>query len=336
VRGAIGEMDSELPASSPLVATRIRLPPEMVPSVCAPIPPFAYSSLLSYTLPGPQPHTFNEIRTHEFPRIKLPPLSPINRPTPSSILPGPYVTLGAGRFQLSDAALGGLDMKLYVSRVCRSSVGLTLFISRLAVLCRSNKLGVRLTSEKQRALLRGDASGAVIHPFFVHCAQVLGMYFCDGMEGSPIMIQLHAKYARMGFDSLVDVFKIRDWELMAQAGAWLMAASIVLRLGETAHVHIRTCCEAVNTGRLQFIPTYGQPPEFSEDLHEKLCVLSQIIYFENFSFLTCGGAKPTMTARIEMEFKHQLRVWPFTSLSSVAHSAFPHRMCIRYCSKSVR
>ena len=329
-------MDSEPPVSLPLIAARIRLPPEIAPPVCAPIYPLAYDSLLSYTLPGPQLHPFNEIRTHEFPRVKLPPLSPMSRPTSSSILPGPHVTLGDGQFQLSDAALGDLDMKLYVSRVCRSSVGLTVFISRLMVLCRSNKLGIRLTSEKQQALLRGDTSGAVIHPVFVHCAQVLGMYFCEGVEGSPLMARLHAKYARMGFESLVDLFKTRDWELMAQAGVWLMASSIVLRLGDTVQVHIRTCCEAVNTGRLRFIPTYGQPPEFSEDLHEKLSALSQMIYFENFSFLTCGGANPTMTTRIEMEFRHRLRVWPFTSLSSVAHSAFPRRTYILYYSRSVR
>lgn len=204
------------------------------------------------------------------------------------------------------------------------------------VLCRSNKLGIRLTSEKQQAMLRGDTSGAVINPFFVHCAQVLGMYFCEGMENSPIMAELHAREAGMGFDSLVEIFKIRDWGLMAQVGVWLMAGSIILRLSGTIHLHIRTCCEAINTGRLQFIPTYGQPPEFSEDLHEKLSVLSQIIYFENFSFLTCGGTKPTMTTKIEMEFRHQLRVWSFTSLSSVAYSAFPRRMYIRYCSRSVR
>lgn len=116
VHGAIGEVDSEPPVSPPLIATRIRLPPEMVPPACAPISPLAYNSLLSsYTLPGPQHHTFNEIRTHEFPRVKLPPLASMNCLASSNVPPGAHVTLGAGRFQLSDAALGDLNMKLYVS-----------------------------------------------------------------------------------------------------------------------------------------------------------------------------------------------------------------------------
>ena len=161
------------------------------------------------------------------------------------------------------------------------------------------------------------------------------MYFCEGMDGSPAMARLLAEHTQMGFESLVNIFKKRDWELMAQVAVWIMAGSIILGLSDTAHLYIRTSCEAVSTGRLQFIPTYGQPPEFSEDLHEKLSALSQTIYFENFWFLMCGGAKPTMTAGIEMEFRHQLRVRPATS-SHVAYSAFPCRKYIRCCSRSVR
>lgn len=67
-------------------------------------------------------------------------------------------------------------------------------------------------------------------------------------------------------------------------------------------------CEAVDTAGLQFVPTYGRPPVFSEALHEKLSVLSQIIYFENFLFLTAGGTEPMKTARIEKEFRYQLPV----------------------------
>ena len=143
----------------------------------------------------------------------------------------------------------------------------------------------------------------------------MGMYFCEGMDDSPAMVRLHAKHTEMSFKVLVDIFKIRDWELMARATVWIMAGFVLLRLGDGTRAYIRKCCEALNTEKLQFIPTCGQPPEFSEDLHEKFSVLSQIIYFENFLFLVCGGAKPTMTAGIENEFRHQLRVRPAISLS---------------------
>ena len=163
-------------------------------------------------------------------------------------------------------------------------------------------------------MLRGDASGAVIHPFFIHSTQTLGMYFCEGMDDSSAMNRLHAKHAHMCTESLMDILEKRDWELMAQTAVWVMAGYIILQLSETVHLYIRKCCEAVNTGGLQFIPTYGKPPGLSGELHEKLLVLSQLIYFENFLFLTCGGAEPRISARIEKEFRHKLQVRPATSL----------------------
>jgi len=180
-------------------------------------------------------------------------------------------------------------------------------------LCRLNKFGIRFTSEKQRALLRGDTSGVVVHPFFVYGAQVLGMYFCENMENSTAMIRLRAKNFQACFDLLMELDRGNDWELRVQIALWNVAGSIFLRLGDIAYAHARSSCEIVDKAGLQFIPTYGKPPVFSEELHEKLSVLSQIIYFENFLFLTCGGAEPTMTAKIEMEFRHQLRVRPATS-----------------------
>jgi len=59
---------------------------------------------------------------------------------------------------------------------------------------------------------------------------------------------------------------------------------------------------------LQFIPTYGQPPEYSEEFRERSTILSQAIYFENYMFLARGGLEPKLTVRIEREFRHELQV----------------------------
>ncbi|KAF9646810.1 hypothetical protein BDM02DRAFT_2889392 [Thelephora ganbajun] len=179
------------------------------------------------------------------------------------------------------------------------------------VVCRLIKIGIRFTSEKQQALLRGDTSGAVIHPFFISAAQSLGMHFCEGMGNLPAMIRLQAKYLQTCLELLADIFKGHDWELRAQAVLWAVVGSVISWQSHLTTLYVKKSCEAVNTAKLQFVPTYGRPPAFSEDLHEKFCVLSQVIYFENFSFLACGGAEPSMTARIEKEFRHRLHeVYP--------------------------
>lgn len=141
------------------------------------------------------------------------------------------------------------------------------------------------------------------------------MHFCKDMHNSPTIVYLHARHTQMTLESLADVFQGRDWELRAQAALWVVAGSIILSAEDFPPVYIQRGCEAIDAAGLQFIPTYGRPPELSDALHEKLSILSQFIYFENFLFLTCGGAEPTLTARIEKEFRHQLQVRLTPSLS---------------------
>lgn len=138
------------------------------------------------------------------------------------------------------------------------------------------------------------------------------MYFCQGIDNSPGMLRLQVKHIQVSLGWLAQIFKGNDWELKAQAALWVTAASVSLSNESFILQYIQRGFEAVNTAGLQFVPAYGRSPEFSETLHEKLSVLSQIIYFENFLFLACGGAEPTM-ARIEKEFRYQLPVWPTRS-----------------------
>lgn len=152
-------------------------------------------------------------------------------------------------------------------------------------------------------------SGTAIHPFFIPAAHSLGMHFCEGMHDSPAMVALHAKYVQKSLELLMEVLKeIADWELQAQVALWITMGSIVMRLSHVTSAYVKKGCETINLGGLRFIPTYGRPPAFSEELHEKLSVLSQIIYFENFHHLAYDGPQPTMTARVEREFRHKLRV----------------------------
>jgi hypothetical protein len=173
-----------------------------------------------------------------------------------------------------------------------------------------SKLGIKLTSERQQAVLHGDVSGTVINSFFIYAAQSLGMYFCDGISDSPTMVQLHAKHLQDALERLAEIFEGHDWELRAQAALWAITSSIMLSLDSFAFLYMEKGCDAINSGELGFISTHGRLPAFSEVLHEKFSVLSQIIYFENFLFLACDGAEPTMTTRIENEFRCRLAVRP--------------------------
>jgi hypothetical protein len=139
------------------------------------------------------------------------------------------------------------------------------------------------------------------------------MHLSEDMGNSPPMVILFSKYVQRSLEFLTDLLAHsaaeHGRELQAQAFLWITMGSIVMRLNHITSAYIKKSCEVVNLGGLSFIPTYGRPPEFSEHLHENLSVLSQIIYFENFLLLTRGGTQPTMTARIEKEFRHKLQVY---------------------------
>ena len=171
-------------------------------------------------------------------------------------------------------------------------------------------------------MLRGDTSGAIIHPFFIPAAHSLGMHFCEGVENSPAMVKIYAKYVQKSLEFLTEILVMREWELQAQVALWITMGSIVMRLNYVTPGYIKKGCEAISLGGLCFVPTYERPPDFSDELHEKLTVLSQIIYFENFLFLTRGGAHPTMTARIENEFRRKLKVWPAIRPTFISHIHF--------------
>jgi len=171
-----------------------------------------------------------------------------------------------------------------------------------------NKLGIHLVRPKQEALLKGDTSNAAIHSFFVYQACAYGMYFSKNLERVPSAVQFQAKYCQLAWEELIKIRNGNDDHLKAQAMMSVSSCCIVFRWTELARQYIQKACQVVNTAGLQFIPAHGQPPEYSERVRERSTVLSQIIYFENFLFLTYGGQEPSLTTRIEKEFRHELEV----------------------------
>ena len=74
-----------------------------------------------------------------------------------------------------------------------------------------------------------------------------------------------------------------------------------------ARSFLTTGCSAINAADLQFIPTFGRPPELAEEVQaQSLAVLSQLVYLENYLFLAIGRMK--MTTRLEKEFQRELQV----------------------------
>jgi len=170
------------------------------------------------------------------------------------------------------------------------------------------KLGIYLTQEKQDAILKGDTTNTVVHPMFVYQACSFGTYFSQSFLQSPGALDFQARYAQLAWEELAKMQKVDNAELKAQAMLSISSCCLIFRWTEFARQYLHKACRIINTASLRFIPTCGQPQAYSEEVRERSAILSQVIYFENYLFLTCGGPEPNLTARIESEFRYELQV----------------------------
>ena len=96
--------------------------------------------------------------------------------------------------------------------------------SRLATLLHLRKLGIHLTSRKEEAIMCGDISGDVLHPFFVHFSNAVGMHLHASVEDSPAMLRLHARHAQRALERMSEAGKSDNAELKAQMLLWATSA----------------------------------------------------------------------------------------------------------------
>ncbi|KAF9779631.1 hypothetical protein BJ322DRAFT_1168073 [Thelephora terrestris] len=224
----------------------------------------------------------------------------------------PLLDIHPEHAQVSSVALNDMDMILYVFSpvsVARGTEG-KVFGSRLKGLCQMHKLGLYFTQEKQAAILRGDTSNSVLHRNFVDSTQVMGMYLCAPKQ-TPYMVRLEASYVQRSWESLVELNQTNQERAKAQALVRVAHSAVILGFNAAAQLYFSKACKIIEKAKLQFLPEYGPPAEFSEEVREEASVLSQAIFLENYFYLTMGGPAPVKTAGIEKEFRLDLqRVYP--------------------------
>ena len=119
-----------------------------------------------------------------------------------------------------------------------------------------------------------------------------------------------------------------------QAALVVAAGYISVHMTQSALLYIQKSYDFIKVGNVQFVPTYGRPPEFSEGLHETLVALSQTIYWANYLFLACGGPEPRATAGLEKEFREELPVGGIASILLLIKLIFSDSKRIRFSLRS--
>ena len=236
--------------------------------------------------------------------------------------------------QFSETDVTDLDMRGCVLGYGSSATNSPSDISRLWVLIRLPKFGVKFNRRRLDALIRGDQSGTVLHPLFVCATQVYGMQFIPGVDNTPAMVMFCARRTQVGWEHLAELFKGKDDWVKLQATLLIASGYIFARMTQMGLLYIQKGCDLIKVGKLQFVPTCGRPPEFSEELHEILVSLSQTMYWANYLFLMCGGPEPHATYKLEKEFRHELPVGEIASIVYI-ELIFCYSKLIRFSSRSV-
>jgi len=164
-----------------------------------------------------------------------------------------------------------------------------------------------LTGCKQDAVMRGGTSNTFVHPFFIPVTAGLGVRFHAGVGHPHTAVRLHAKYVQLGFEQLAEIDKGFDPSLKVHAFLYVTTSSLHGRWFNLFRVYFMKACIVLDAAELRFIPETGRPSGLTEDVHERLAMLTQVIYFEHYLFLAVDGLEPKMTAWIE-EFRHELQV----------------------------
>lgn len=169
-------------------------------------------------------------------------------------------------------------------------------------------MGIYLASHKQEALVKGDMSGVTLHLCFVHHLISTGMHYAAIAKNSPSMVSLHARHVQRFFEELANIQRGNDLDLKVQSMLFLITGFLFVGQPPLAELYVWKVCKMLDAAGMRFIPRYGHLPPYSDEFHEKSTVLSQLIWAENYLFLTCGGKKPIFTTRIEEEFRIELPV----------------------------
>jgi len=146
----------------------------------------------------------------------------------------------------------------------------------------------------------------VVRCYFVLMAEASALGFI--LKTTPSTVRLQARRALIAFERLAEIFEGENYRLKVQAATCTASGYALINLPQTSLLYIWKCCGFIQAGNIRFVPTCGRPPEFSEDLHETLAALSQIVYLATYLFLVGRGPEPRATVGLEKEFRQELPV----------------------------
>lgn len=154
-----------------------------------------------------------------------------------------------------------------------------------------------LTAVKEKALLLGDLSGAIIHPFFVHLANLAGVQFYQERLGRYCLLPILAGHLQSTLEALTTMKEEDDPISLARA-YWAMTIVYAFPSAiRAAQRYLLRAVEIIRRNNIRFVryladsgsqlelsvPSILEP--FSEEVHERVAFLADMLHVETYIYI---------------------------------------------------
>jgi hypothetical protein len=177
--------------------------------------------------------------------------------------------------------------------------------SRILFFTHRIQFGLYFCPAKQQAVILGDTSSTVVHPFFVYFAQLGGCHFYQERKGEFFLLHLEAMYLDMVWDSFKDMTEDNDSFDAAQAHQLM---SLAYLYSQNTYLGRKLFQESIALFRRHWIDFSASPlPDLTEPLQERVAFLGEAICAE----IDCAfmfGVAQEFTQDLEYGFRHELPV----------------------------
>jgi hypothetical protein len=173
-----------------------------------------------------------------------------------------------------------------------------MFSSRLIFLSYRFEIGFQFTKAKEQAIIGGDLSNTVIHPFFIYFAQLLGSNLYQELKGEYCFLYTMCIYLQQTRDAMVSMREEDDPLSYAQARHFMALLCMYNHNVALGRQYFATILQTVQRYDIRFVSRYEystlrerpSSDPVSEEFAERTVFLSQIIYFQLHCILITGEA----------------------------------------------
>ena len=177
-------------------------------------------------------------------------------------------------------------------------------------------VGLVISEDQRKALIHGDMESGTIHAFFIHYAHIWGCHLYQQFRSDFILLFLQSIYVYMAVESLSTIKEKQNPILFTQAVLLLSEMYFHTHHLDFGLKYLEMTAGIVKRNGLRFVMRSDNsatgPISVTEDIKQRIGLLSQLLYVETELFLL-AGRKPNLFEELEAEFKFDLAVggsWP--------------------------